>query len=96
MASSVARDRGIFDGSQHWYMFTPGEIKSLACEAGLQVVKQVGCESLANYLPHDHLERLEQDPERWPVWRDMLLETCDEVSTIGLSSHVLVIARKPH
>lgn len=95
MASPAARQRGIFDGSQLWYMFAPGELADLACQAGLDVVARVGCEGLANYLPWDHLERLEQDPDRWPIWRDMLLETCEEETIIGLSSHLLVVARKP-
>ncbi|MBN1250463.1 MAG: methyltransferase domain-containing protein [Anaerolineae bacterium] len=95
MASSEARERGILDGSQLWYMFAPGELEALARTAGLDIVARVGCEGLANYLPWQHLLQLEEDPKRWPVWRDMLLETCEEESILGLSSHLLVVARKP-
>jgi len=89
------RRRGIFDGSQLWYTFMPGELEDLARQVGLEVIDRVGCEGLAGYLPLDHLERIERDPQRWPVWREILLETCDEPTIIGISNHLMVVARKP-
>jgi len=89
------RTCGIFSGSQVWYTFSPGELQELACRAGLQVVDCIGCEGLANHLPLEHLEKVEADPERWPIWKTLLLETCNEPSIIGISNHLLVVARKP-
>lgn len=89
------RRRGIFDGSQLWYTFKPGELEALVRRVGLEVVECVGCEGLANHLPLDHLEQIERDPERWEVWREILLETCNEPSIIGISNHLMVVARKP-
>ncbi|MCJ7752352.1 MAG: hypothetical protein MUQ65_14900, partial [Armatimonadetes bacterium] len=82
-------------GSQLWYTFEPGELEGMALHAGLDVIERVGCEGLANHLPMDHLEQIERDPRRWPVWREILLETCDEPTIIGISNHLMVVARKP-
>ena len=95
MTTAEARKRGVFDGSQLWYTFEPGELEGMAQHAGLDVIERVGCEGLANHLPMDHLEQIERDPQRWPVWREILLETCDEPTIIGISNHLMVVARKP-
>jgi SAM-dependent methyltransferase len=89
------RSRGIVDGSQVWYTFAPGELQEMVQSAGLQIVDTIGCEGLASYLPMEHLEKVETDPERWPVWKTLLLETCNEPSIVGISNHLLVVARKP-
>lgn len=89
------RARGIVDGSQLWYSFAPGELQAMVRGAGLRIVDCVGCEGLANHLPLEHLEEIESHPERWSVWRSLLLETCNEPSIVGISNHLLVIARKP-
>ena len=93
--SAADRERGIVDGSQVWYTFAPGELETLMQQKGLQIVDRIGCEGLANHLPLDHLEQVEADPRYWPVWKTILLETCNEPSIIGISNHLLVVARKP-
>lgn len=89
------RARGIVEGSQVWYTFAPRELQELAVSAGLQIVDCIGCEGLASYLPMEHLEKVEADSKRWAVWKRLLLETCNEPSIIGMSNHLLVVARKP-
>ncbi len=89
-------DSGIQLGSQRWYNFAPGELEALAVSSGLQVVERVGCEGLANHLPLENLEQVEANPEYWPAWKEILLETCREPSIIGISNHLLVIGRKQH
>jgi len=89
------RDCGIMDGSQVWYNFVTGELEGLAQGAGLQVIDRVGCEGLANHLPAENLEQIEADERYWPVWKEILLETCNEPSIIGISNHLLVVACKP-
>jgi len=86
--------RGIMDGSQVWYTFAPGELEKLAEIHGLQVIDRVGCEGLANHLPAENLEQIEADERNWPVWKEILLETCNEPYIIGVSNHLLVIACK--
>ena len=88
------RASGIMDGSQVWYNFAPGELEGLAKHAGLQVIDRVGCEGLANHLPVENLEQIEGDERYWPVWKEMLLETANDPSVIGISNHLLVVACK--
>jgi ubiquinone/menaquinone biosynthesis C-methylase UbiE len=85
---------GVYDGSVRWYAFQPGELHELIQDAGAKVVDEVGCEGLAAHLPAEHLERVERDPELWERWKDLLLETCNEPSIVGVSNHLLVIGRK--
>jgi len=89
-----ARASGIAEGSQVWYLFAPGELEALIEDAGLEIVDRVGCEGLAQYLPMDHLAQIEADARRWPAWVEMLIETCNEPTIIGISNHLLVVARK--
>ena len=86
---------GVVDGSQVWYNFETGELEGLAKCAGLQVIDRVGCEGLANHLPVENLEQIEADERYWPAWKEILLETCNEPSIIGISNHLLVVACKP-
>jgi SAM-dependent methyltransferase len=92
--SPEARRTGRVPGYDYWYTFAHGELDVLAEDAGLSVEDRVGCEGLAAYLPMDHLGQVENDPDRWPVWKAILLETCNEPSIIGMSNHQLVVARK--
>ncbi|MCL5996584.1 MAG: methyltransferase domain-containing protein [Chloroflexi bacterium] len=89
-----ARASGILHGWVTSYAFAPGELAELVHGTGLQVVDQIGCEGIAAYLPMDHLAQVEADPALWPIWRDILLETCNEPTIIGISNHLLVVARK--
>ena len=92
--TAEARASGIAQGSQVWYMFAPAELESLIEDAGLEIVDRVGCEGLAQYLPMAHLAQIEADRKRWPAWVEMLIETCNEPTIVGMSNHLLVIARK--
>jgi SAM-dependent methyltransferase len=89
-----ARATGRVPGYPVWHTFAPGELEGLAEAAGLRVLDRVGCEGLAAYLPMDHLQQVEDDPVRGPVWREILLETCNEPSIVGISNHLLVVAEK--
>jgi len=88
------RVSGIVRGSHTWYTFAAGELEDLVQSVGLEIVDRVGCEGLAAHLPIEHLEQLETDPKRGAFWRGLLLETCNEPTIIGISNHLLVVARK--
>jgi hypothetical protein len=88
------RARGIVHGSHTWYTFAAGELEDLVQSAGLEIVDRVGCEGLAAHLPIEHLEQLETDSKRGAFWRDLLRETCNEPTIIGMSNHLLVVARR--
>ncbi len=89
------RSNGICVGSQVWYNFSPWELEELIQSAGLQIVDRVGCEGLANHLPLENLEQIEANPQYWSAWKEILLETSNEPSIIGISNHLLVVACKP-
>lgn len=88
------RTSGIVRGSHTWYTFAAGELEELVQGVGLEIVDRVGCEGLAAHLPIEHLEQLETDLKRGAFWRDLLRETCNESTIIGVSNHLLVVARK--
>jgi SAM-dependent methyltransferase len=94
MTTPQARATGAAAGSLIWYTFAPRELETLAEQAGLRVLDRIGCEGLAQYLPMDRLAEIEADPRRGPVWREILLETCNEPSIVGLSNHLLVVTQK--
>jgi SAM-dependent methyltransferase len=94
MTAPEARASGVMPGDSIWYTFCPRELETLAEEAGLRVLDRVGCEGLAQYLPMDRLAEVEAHPTRGPVWREMLLETCNEPSIVGISNHLLVVTEK--
>lgn len=88
------RASGIVRGSHTWYTFAANELEGLVQSVGLEIIDRVGCEGLAAHLPMDHLEQLETDPKRGPFWQELLVETCNEPTIIGVSNHLLVVSRK--
>ena len=88
------RTSGIVRGSHTWYTFAANELEDLVQGVGLEIIDRVGCEGLAAHLPMEHLEQVETDPKRGPFWRELLIETCNEPTIIGVSNHLLVVARK--
>ena len=82
---------------EHWfttaYFHRPEELSLEAKEAGLEVVELVGVEGLAGWLPQlaDHWEHEEG--------RDTIMYSAraveSEPSLLGLSAHLLLVARSP-
>jgi SAM-dependent methyltransferase len=79
-----------------WYAFLPEELVASLAEAGLESLALYGAQGIAAHLPPDNLEALMADPLRWPSWRELLLATCDHPNVVGVSSHLLAVARRPH
>jgi SAM-dependent methyltransferase len=77
------------------YYFLPEEFVGALGEAGLAVERLYGCNGLGAHLQEDNLLALIADPARWPPWRDRLLETCDHPAVVGVSNHLLAVARRP-
>jgi SAM-dependent methyltransferase len=76
------------------YAFTPDEFTNLLADAGLPVERVYGAQGIAAHLPPQNLEALMADAERWPIWRRLLLDTCDHPSIVGVSAQLLAVARK--
>ncbi len=77
------------------YNFLPEEFVAALTGAGLPVERLYGCNGLGAHLQEDHLLALMADPERWPIWRDVFLATCDHPNIVGVSNHLLAVARRP-
>jgi SAM-dependent methyltransferase len=76
------------------YFFTPEEFVDLLEAGGLEAVRLYGCAGIAAHLPSEHLAALMADTQRWPVWQEVLLATCDHPNVVGASSHLLAVARR--
>jgi SAM-dependent methyltransferase len=77
------------------YFFMPEELTGLLEAVGLPLERLYGCGGIGAHLHEERLAALMQDPDRWPLWRDVLLATCDHPNVVGLSSHLLAAARRP-
>lgn len=75
------------------YAFYPEEFVAELAQAGLAVHALYGCQGLGAHLPEERLLAVLDDPERWPLWQQALLATCDHPNIVGLSSHLLAVAR---
>jgi hypothetical protein len=79
----------------HWFTTAffhhPEELRAEVADAGLEVLELVGVEGLAGSLPQ--LDRRWQDPRDREVilWSARVVEA--EPSLLGLSAHLLVVAR---
>lgn len=91
--SAMRGSAGNLANGAPYYEFMPEEFRTLLGAAGLTVVNLYGCQGIAAHLPSDNLEALMADPERWPIWRQWLLATCDDPNLIGFSCHLIAVAR---
>jgi SAM-dependent methyltransferase len=77
------------------YAFLPEELVALLEGAGLTIERLYGCAGLGAHLHEERLAALLDDPERWPLWREVLLATCDHPNVVGVSNLLLAAARCP-
>jgi SAM-dependent methyltransferase len=76
------------------YFFMPDTFVELLAASGLTVEHLYGCQGLGAHLQEENLLALMHDPDRWPAWRDLLLATCDHPNIVGVSNHLLAVARR--
>ncbi len=74
------------------YLFQPEEFVAALVAAGLEVRRLYGCSGIGAHLQEDNLLALVADPERWPIWRELLLATCDHPGVVGVSNLLLAVA----
>jgi hypothetical protein len=75
------------------YKCMPEEFVAVLEVAGLEVERLYGAQGIGAQLPAEHLDALMADPLRWPVWRELVLATCDHPTIVGVSSSLLAVAR---
>lgn len=78
------------------YFYLPEELESEMLDAGLAVERIYGCQGIGAHLDEANLLALMDDPKRWPVWEQKLLDTSDHPAVVGVSNHILVVSRKRH
>jgi SAM-dependent methyltransferase len=76
------------------YAFLPEELVGLLEDAGLTIERLYGCSGLGAHLHEERLAALLDDPERWPLWRGVLLATCDHPNVVGVSNLLLAAASR--
>ena len=72
------------------FFFTPEEMVDLLARKGIEVVEYVGVQGLSAHLK-DVTEECSRTPERWEIWKNVLLKTCNHPSVVGVSDHILVV-----
>jgi len=77
------------------YFFLPEEFSTLLETVGLTVERLYGSAGIGAHLHEERLAAVLDHPERWPLWREALLETCDHPNVVGVSPHLLAVARRP-
>jgi len=77
------------------YFFLPEEFTTLLETAGLTIEHLYGSAGIGAHLHEERLAAVLDDPERWPLWRQALLATCDHPNVAGVSPHLLAVARRP-
>ncbi len=72
------------------FFFTPEEMVDLLARKGIEVVEYVGVQGLSA-----HLDKVTEDcyqhPDRWRIWEEVLLRTCNHPSVVGVSDHILAV-----
>lgn len=76
----------------HW--FKPEELQSLFETHGVKAMELAGLEGISSHHKKE-TNRLHKDPEKWVMWKEILLKTCTDPSLVGSSEHFLIIFRKP-
>lgn len=76
------------------HFFMPEEIEGEITAAGFAIEHTYGCQGIGAHLDESNLLALMEDPDRWPQWQRKLLETCDHPAIIGVSNHILVVAKR--
>ena len=78
-----------------WF-FLPEEFCTELENGGLDVRHLYGCNGVGAHLDEENLLALMDNGERWPAWRDALLQTCDHPNVIGVSNHILAVAQRAY
>lgn len=91
------RDRGDYLGERGFtaaHFFYPEELKAAVTgSARAEVVEMVGLEGVGSAHKKE-VNALARDPLRWKVWLETHRRTCTHPSVVGMSEHIMIVARK--
>ncbi len=75
----------------HW--FTPEELQRLLEKQNVETLDLVALEGLSSHL-EEATNRLYEDKEKWNMWLDIVIRTCNQPSIVGTAEHILYVGRK--
>lgn len=75
----------------HW--FTPEELQGLFEKQNVETLDLVALEGLSSHL-EEATNRLYEDKEKWNMWVDIVIRTCNQPSIVGTAEHILYVGRK--
>ena len=75
------------------HFFLPEEFRAAFDDKGVEVLELVGLEGISSGHRKE-LNRLARNEKRWKIWRATHFKTCTHPSVVGLSEHMLIVARK--
>jgi len=59
--------------------------------AGLEIIRLYGSNGIGAQLQEENVLAILEDEDRWFIWRELLLATCDEPSIVGVSNHLIAV-----
>lgn len=77
-----------------WHWYRAAELRQLAEASGLETLVMAGCQGLSTSLI-EATNRLAEEPDKWEVWYQLLLDTSTDPAVVDMAEHILYIGRKP-
>lgn len=90
------RDTGDYAGNYGFtacHFFLPEEFRAVFDDTGVEVLTMAGLEGISS-SHRAALNKIARDEQRWKIWRETHFKTCTHPSVVGLSEHMLIVARK--
>jgi SAM-dependent methyltransferase len=75
------------------HFFLPEEFHTAFDGKGVEVLEMVGLEGISS-SHRKELNRIAKNEGQWKVWQATHLKTCLHPSIVGISEHMLIVARK--
>ena len=75
------------------HFFLPEEFRAAFTARGVEVVEMVGLEGLSSNHRKE-LNRIAKNEKQWKIWQATHLKTCTHPAVVGMSEHMLIVARK--
>jgi sugar phosphate isomerase/epimerase len=95
--STTLRETGNYHGGHGFtacHFFLPEEFREAFEDKGMKIVAMAGLEGLGSHQPQQ-VNRLARNQKRWKRWLETHHRTCTHPSVVGLSEHMLIVAKKP-
>jgi ubiquinone/menaquinone biosynthesis C-methylase UbiE len=75
------------------HFFLPEEFRAAFDDQGVEVLEMIGLEGISSGHRRE-LNRIAKNERQWKVWQATHLKTCAHPAAVGISEHMLIVARK--